>query len=67
MVESTGKENATINYTGFWVGVGASLAPGTKFCEYCGAKIREWSFCTHCGHKIGPEDKFCPGCGVKLS
>lgn len=52
---------------------GASNAPGTKFCQSCGAKLetpppdeREQKTCPNCGSAMEPGVKFCPQCGAKV-
>lgn len=42
----------------------AQLAPGSKFCNRCGAKLGEK--CPNCGAEITADSAFCSECGVKL-
>lgn len=42
----------------------AQLAPGSKFCNRCGAKLGQK--CPNCGAEITADSAFCSGCGVKL-
>lgn len=51
---------------------GAGNAPGTKFCQSCGAKLEtpppaepEQKTCPNCGSAMEPGVKFCPQCGAK--
>ena len=48
---------------------GTAVAPGTKFCASCGAKLPEPAaerLCPNCGAKVTDEMNFCKGCGTKL-
>ena len=40
------------------------LAPGSKFCNRCGAKLGQK--CPNCGAEITADSAFCSECGVKL-
>lgn len=42
----------------------AQLAPGSKFCNRCGAKLGQK--CPNCGAEITADSAFCSECGVKL-
>ena len=42
----------------------AQLAPGSKFCNRCGAKLGQK--CQNCGAEITADSAFCSECGVKL-
>lgn len=42
----------------------AQLAPGSKFCNRCGAKLGQK--CPNCGAEITADSTFCSECGVKL-
>ncbi len=42
----------------------AQLAPGSKFCNRCGAKLGQK--CPNCGAEITADSAFCFECGVKL-
>lgn len=42
----------------------AQLAPGSKFCSRCGAKLGQK--CPNCGAEITADSAFCSECGVKL-
>lgn len=42
----------------------AQLAPGSKFCNRCGAKLGQK--CPNCGAEITADSVFCSECGVKL-
>lgn len=42
----------------------APLAPGSKFCNRCGAKLGQK--CPNCGAEITADSAFCSECGVKL-
>ena len=42
----------------------AQLAPGSKFCNRCGAKLGQK--CPNCGAEITVDSAFCSECGVKL-
>ncbi len=42
----------------------AQLAPGSKFCNRCGAKLGQK--CPNCGTEITADSAFCSECGVKL-
>ena len=42
----------------------AQLAPGSKFCNRCGAKRGQK--CPNCGAEITADSAFCSECGVKL-
>lgn len=42
----------------------AQLAPGSKFCNRCGAKLGQK--CPNCGAEITADSDFCSECGVKL-
>ena len=42
----------------------AQLAPGSKFCNRCGAKLGQK--CPNCGAEITAGSAFCSECGVKL-
>lgn len=41
----------------------AQLAPGSKFCNRCGAKLGQK--CPNCGAEITADSAFCSECGVK--
>lgn len=50
---------------------GASNAPGTKFCQSCGAKLEAPSpvqerKCPACGAVVAPGVKFCSECGQRM-
>ena len=52
---------------------GAGNAPGTKFCQSCGAKLEapppaepEQKTCPGCGTTVAPGVKFCPECGNRM-
>lgn len=42
----------------------AQLAPGSKFCNRCGAKLGQK--CPNCGAEITADSAFCSECGMKL-
>jgi membrane protease subunit (stomatin/prohibitin family) len=42
------------------------LEMNAKFCPDCGAKLKDYLFCTKCGEKILSGNKFCPSCGEKV-
>ncbi len=42
----------------------AQLAPGSKFCNRCGAKLGQK--CPNCGAEITADSAFCSECGEKL-
>ena len=42
----------------------AQLAPGSKLCNRCGAKLGQK--CPNCGAEITADSAFCSECGVKL-
>lgn len=42
----------------------AQLAPGSKFCNRCGAKLGQK--CPNCSAEITADSAFCSECGVKL-
>jgi membrane protease subunit (stomatin/prohibitin family) len=42
------------------------LEMNAKFCPECGAKLKDYHFCTKCGEKILAGNKFCPSCGEKV-
>lgn len=37
---------------------------GSKYCSYCGSKLKERSICKNCGKELLPDSKFCPECGT---
>ena len=37
---------------------------GSKYCSYCGTKLKERSICKNCGKELLPDSKFCPDCGT---
>ena len=43
---------------------GREIVPDTRFCVFCGAKIRK--VCESCGGEIDPNTQFCIYCGVKI-
>ena len=49
---------------------GATLRPGAKFCEQCGAeapKPEPEPVCPACGEPVRPDSKFCDNCGASLT
>lgn len=42
----------------------AQLAPGSKFCNRCGAKLGQK--CPNCGAEITADSAFCSECGMKI-
>lgn len=58
--------NPEQNATMFCSECGASLAPGSKFCNQCGAKQQVQIFCSNCGKPLAPGSKFCSECGTKV-
>ena len=44
---------------------GKTVAPGSKFCPECGAKLNVKKFCTNCGAELKDGAKFCSECGTK--
>lgn len=48
---------------------GASLSPGEKFCDNCGAPAEKPApgVCEQCGATLKPGAKFCNGCGTKVN
>ena len=49
---------------------GATLRPGAKFCEQCGAaapKPEPEATCPNCGQPVRPDAKFCDNCGTSLA
>jgi hypothetical protein len=54
-----GKESSVARCTG----CGEALAPGSKFCMHCGARVA--SACAGCGEKLPAEARFCPACGIE--
>jgi hypothetical protein len=50
---------------------GASLAPGTQFCDACGQPVPPPpppmpTVCPQCGRPLRPGATFCAGCGMKI-
>lgn len=68
----TGGQPVVVSGAGQTVAVGmtvcpsckAQLAPGSKFCNRCGAKLGQK--CPNCGAEITADSAFCSECGVKL-
>lgn len=68
----TGGQPVVVSGTGQTVAAGmtvcpsckAQLAPGSKFCNRCGAKLGQK--CPNCGAEITADSAFCSECGVKL-
>lgn len=46
---------------------GNKIAPGSKFCNFCGAKQQTEPVCPSCGNKLAPGSKFCNVCGTKIN
>ena len=42
------------------------LKEGTKFCNFCGAKIEKKKACVKCGREISSSAKFCNFCGEPI-
>lgn len=41
-----------------------TLAEDAKFCNECGAKVKEQrEYCENCNHELTKDDKFCEYCG----
>jgi membrane protease subunit (stomatin/prohibitin family) len=49
------------------VSCGADVAPGSKFCNKCGAAVNPTVKCSACGAENSPTAKFCNICGAKMS
>lgn len=45
---------------------GAPQQSNAKFCQECGAPLKQATHCTECGAKLTPGAKFCPECGKKV-
>ena len=45
---------------------GQHIAPGSKFCNHCGAKLETKSYCPECGAEISAGSIFCSNCGKRL-
>lgn len=68
----TGGQSVVVSGAGQTVAAGmtlcpsckAQLAPGSKFCNRCGAKLGQK--CPNCGAEITADSAFCSECGVKL-
>ena len=45
---------------------GAEIAPNSKFCIQCGAKVEREKRCVRCGAKLVEGTKFCGKCGQKI-
>ena len=43
---------------------GNACQPGSKFCNYCGAKLE--NRCAYCGSVVQPGSRFCPECGHQI-
>lgn len=50
----------------FCPGCGQQVAPGSRFCNHCGAKLETKAFCPACGAEIAAGSAFCSSCGNKL-
>jgi len=50
-------------------GCGQTNAPGTRFCNHCGANLQAPppGHCAKCGTDNAPGGRFCGGCGAPLS
>lgn len=51
--------------TGFCDQCGTAIAPGSAFCENCGAPIGRKPACVKCGYVFERPGKFCPKCGTR--
>ena len=47
-------------------GCGEEIAPNSKFCIQCGAKVDREKRCVRCGAKLVEGAKFCGKCGQKI-
>ncbi len=45
----------------------AAVPAGSKFCNNCGHKFEQKSFCTQCGNEVPPGSKFCNNCGAQIA
>ena len=43
---------------------GNACQSGSKFCNYCGAKLEDR--CAYCGSVVQPGSRFCPECGHQI-
>ena len=68
-IERIKSENApdTATSAGVTCVCGKENAPGTKFCQECGAKLEAFDkrICI-CGAEIAPDVRFCGECGAKF-